>query len=55
MEHKHIKKECYAVVRLKVVAFGDGFIEIESADKKRKIIRVPSDGLRELEFINVAE
>jgi len=53
---KHADKECFAIIRVKVAAFGDGFIEIESDDKRgKKIVRLPSDGLRELEFINAAK
>lgn len=59
MNRKHAKKEAFAIIRAKVVGFGfrENFTEIELHDKngKKKIVRLPNDDVRELEFINVAE
>lgn len=55
---KHAEKECFAIIRAKVVAFGnEGWMDVELRDQsgKKKIVRLLNNDVRELEFINVAE
>jgi hypothetical protein len=50
---EHAEKECFAIIRAKVEAFGNnGWLEIEL---NGKIVRVPLSDVRELQFINASE
>jgi len=54
---EHAEKECFAIIRAKVEAFGnDGWMDIELHDQSgKKIVRLLNSDVCELEFIDGAE